>query len=131
MAPAAADTLVRYLGETGTKPNHYNAIYTGDLGKHGSELFRELMKREGFAIDNHLDCGVEIFDQEKQNVECGGSGCGCSASMLGIKILPELLDSREDGKVLFMATGALLSAVSVGQTDTIPGIAHLIEITAS
>ncbi len=130
MAPAAADTLLRYLKHSGTTPEQYSVIYTGDLGKHGSKLFCELMRRDGVNINNHVDCGTVIFDLETQNVECGGSGCGCGGSMLGIKIIPDLLKNEDKkGRVLFMATGALLSPVTVGQTETIPGIAHLIELT--
>ena len=28
------------------------------------------------------DCGTMIYDLEKQDVSCGGSGCGCSASAI-------------------------------------------------
>ncbi len=128
MAPAAVDTLIRYLAATVTNPCDYRAIYTGDLGLHGSDMFRKLAKKEGLIVDNHIDCGCEIYDIEEQEVECGGSGCACSASLLGIKIIPELLSSG--GKVLLMSTGALLSPITVGQQKSIPGIAHLIELSA-
>ncbi len=127
MAPAALDTLIRFFKATVSRPEDYSAIYTGDLGLHGSSLFLQLAKREGLDINNHLDCGSLIFSSD-QEVECGGSGCGCGASMLGIKVIPDLL--KTGGRVLFMATGALLSPVTVGQAKNIPGIAHLIEITA-
>ncbi len=127
MAPAALDTLSRYLKNSNTKPEDYDKIYTGDLGLHGSDMFLRLAENEGLTVKNHTDCGCEIFDTEKQNVECGGSGCGCSASILGMKIIPDLLNAGR-GRVLFMATGALLSPVTVGQTETIPGIAHIIEL---
>ncbi len=127
MAPAAVDTLLRYFKATMSRPQDYRAIYTGDLGLHGSEMFLELAQREGLMIQNHIDCGCLIFGSE-QDVECGGSGCGCCASMLGIKIIPDLL--KTGGRVLVMATGALLSPVTVGQASTIPAIAHLVELSA-
>ncbi len=128
MAPAAVDTLIRYLNHTLSRPEDYVAIYTGDLGMHGSDMFLKLAEKEGVKVNNHIDCGCEIYDVGQQGVECGGSGCACSASLLGIKIIPELL--KTGGKVLFIATGALLSQISVGQKETIPGIAHLVELSA-
>ncbi len=128
MAPAAVDTLLRYLSQTLSHPDDYKVIYTGDLGLHGSDMFLKLAQKEGLTIKNHIDCGCEIYDISSQDVECGASGCACSASLLGIKIIPDLLKSG--GKVLLIATGALLSQLSVGQKETIPGIAHLIELSA-
>ncbi len=127
MAPAAVDTLMRFLSDTGTTPSDYNAIYTGDLGLHGSDMFAELLKKEGATLTNHVDCGCLIYDVKKQDVQSGASGCGCSASMLSAEILPKL--HKNGGKILFIATGALLSPLTVNQGGTIPCIAHLVEIS--
>lgn len=125
MAPAAKKTISDFLSETKTKPEDYDIILTGDLGQIGTELLYELlMKESGIDISRvHNDCGLLIFDREKQDVHAGGSGCGCSASVLCSRIL----ESMRKGiykNVMFVATGALLSGVSPLQGESIPGIAH-------
>ncbi|MDE5565092.1 MAG: stage V sporulation protein AD, partial [Oscillospiraceae bacterium] len=79
--------------------------------------------------DVHHDCGAMMFDETVQDTHAGGSGCGCSASLLCSYFLPKL----QNGKIrrmLFAATGALLSAMSAQQGESIPGICHLVELTA-
>lgn len=128
MAPAAADTLLRFFRDTSTSFNDYDMIYTGDLGKIGSELFYQLLQKEGIKVlNNHKDCGMMIFDKGDLDVHSGGSGCGCCASVLGAHILKKLHE-KELKSVLVMATGALLSPTSVGQNETIPSVAHLVNI---
>lgn len=126
MAPAAAETIKRYLAATGTSPDDYDRIITGDLGTVGSTLVKELLSRQGIDISRqHCDCGSMIFDNEKQDTHCGGSGCGCSASVLCGYFLPQL-ESGQLRNVLFAATGALMSPMSLQQGETIPSIAHLV-----
>jgi stage V sporulation protein AD len=60
-------------------------------------------------------------------MECGASGCACSALVLATKILPDMKRGKLKD-VLFMGTGALLSQASVQQGKSIPGIAHLLRI---
>ena len=128
MAPAAADTIQRYLTDTHTQPCQYDAIITGDLGKVGSPLLLELLAGQGIDISSvHHDCGADMFDCERQDTHAGGSGCGCSASVLCAYYLPRLAKG-ELRRVLFCATGALLSAMSSQQGESIPGICHLAEI---
>lgn len=125
MAPAACDTLENFLRDTNTSPDDYDAIFTGDLGALGSELFRELIKKDiGYTLANHKDCGVLMYGDDK-TVCCGGSGAGCCASVLCSHILPSMMSKRYKN-VLFMATGALLSPTSVSQGESIHSIAHLI-----
>ena len=127
MAPAAKKTIADFLSDTATKPTDYDAIFTGDLGSVGSELLCELMLREeGIDIGRvHKDCGLMIFDRETQDVHAGGSGCGCSGSVLCSHILSGLHKGKYKN-ILFVATGALMSTVSSLQGQSIPGIAHLI-----
>lgn len=128
MAPAAADTIRRFFVDTRTRPQDYSAIFTGDLGYVGSTLLYELLDEDGINIrENHNDCGMMIFDREGQDVHAGGSGCGCSASILTGFILKEI-ENGHLPNVLFCATGALLSPTSTQQGDTIPCVAHLINI---
>lgn len=126
MAPAAADTLYHHLQDVNGKIEEYDRIITGDLGSVGSQLLYELLAKNGVQLDEkrHTDCGLEIFD-ETQDVHAGGSGCGCSATVLGAYILPKM-QRGEWRKVAFMATGALLSTTTSQQGETIPGVAHLV-----
>lgn len=130
MAPAAADTIQRYLEDTGTKPEDYDAIVTGDLGNIGSPLLIDLLLKQGIDISAvHQDCGAMMFDDQQQDTHAGGSGCGCSGSILCSYFLPKLKNG-EMHRILFAATGALLSAMSPQQGESIPGISHLVEITS-
>ncbi len=131
MAPAAADTLLRFFGDTGESPAHFDLILTGDLGKVGSALLLELLQREGLEISAmHRDCGLMIFDPERQDVHAGGSGCGCSGSVFCSHIVRQL-KQQQLHNILFIATGALMSPTSSQQGESIPGIAHLLHITSS
>ncbi len=125
MAPAAAQTIASFLRDTHTIPSDYDMILTGDLGKTGSELLVELMKKEhSLNIEKvHRDCGTMIFDLNNQDVHSGGSGCGCSATVVCSYILDKL-SNKELNNVLFIGTGALLSPTSSMQKESIPGIAH-------
>ena len=129
MAPAAAATLVRYLTDTHTEPQEFDCIYTGDLGQVGSQLLRELLAAEGLLLKNHVDCGCILFDANEQQVKSGGSGPGCCAAVLCGHILPRLL-RRNHKRVLFLATGALMSQTTFLQKESIPAVAHLVELRA-
>lgn len=129
MAPAAASTLKAYFEDTGTSAQDYDGIFTGDLGSVGSELMHQLLEKDGINIrDLHCDCGVMIFTPDMPDVHAGGSGCGCSASVLCSFILKEMEQGRFKN-ILFMATGALMSPTSSMQGESIPSVAHLINIT--
>lgn len=124
MAPAAADTIAAHFTDFGSKPEEYDRIITGDLGTVGQEILFDLLKKKGYDIENnHSDCGIEIFDAKEQDTDAGGSGCGCSASVLSAYYLPKII-SGEWKKVLFVPTGALLSTVSYNEGKNVPGIAH-------
>jgi len=129
MAPAAAVTLKNFFKDTKTSPNEYDLIVSGDLGETGALILQELLIKEKIDISkNYNDCGLMIFHKEKQDVHAGGSGCGCSASVLCSYILQKMT-KKELNNVLFMATGALMSPTSFQQGNNIPGIAHLIHIS--
>ena len=128
MAPAAADTLVRYFKGTNTAPDTYDAIVTGDLGLIGSELLCDLVMKQGYDISvAHRDCGAMLYDRKTQDTHAGGSGCGCSASMLCGHFLPAL-QTGSMKQILFAATGALMSPTASQQGESIPGISHLVEL---
>lgn len=127
MAPAAEKTIFEFLRDTNSKPSDYDLILTGDLGYTGTQLLYQLLEEEhNVDISSvHNDCGLMIFDMEEQDVNSGGSGCGCSASVLCSHILKKM-KNKELKKVLFVATGALLSPTTTKQGNTIPGIAHAV-----
>ena len=128
MAPAAADTILSYFKDSGKGANDFDLILTGDLGFVGSKLLNEIMEIEGAPIwAAHDDCGKMIFERKSQDVHAGGSGCGCSASVLCGKILPEMKKGVYKN-ILFCATGALMSPITTFQGESIPAIAHLINI---
>lgn len=130
MAPAAADTILRYLNETNTSPKDYDLILTGDLGYVGSELLYEIMMKEGTDISGvHNDCGKIIYDRESQDVHAGGSGCGCCASVLCSYIM-QRIRTGELNNILFAATGALMSVKSSKQGESIPGISHIVHLSS-
>ena len=113
MAPAACD---------------YDAIVTGDLGVVGQKILIDLASERGYDISaRHQDCGILIFDPEKQDTHSGGSGCACSAVTLAAYLLPKI-ESGEWKRMLFVPTGALLSTVSSNEGQSVPGIAHAVVI---
>ena len=123
MAPAAADTLLRYFGESGEDPSAYDAIVTGDLGREGSAILADLLTAKGLDLGGrHRDCGSMLYDPSYQDAHAGGSGCGCSAAVMTAHFIP-LLERGETKRILFMATGALMSPSSIQQGGSIIGIA--------
>ena len=90
----------------------------------GQRVLTDLLRNKGYDISQqHMDCGIEIFDGETQDTHAGGSGCGCSAVTLSAYILKQLSEGNWR-KVLFMPTGALLSKTSFNEGMSVPGIAH-------
>ncbi len=127
MAPAAADTLETHLSDLGLCPDYYDLVVTGDLARVGMALAEQLFIRDGLSPQpNYSDCGVLLYD-EKQDVDAGGSGCGCSAAMLCGPLLKKM-QKGEINKMLLVATGALMSPTMAFQGESIPGIAHAIAI---
>ena len=128
MAPAACDTIIRNLEDFGRTPEDYDRIITGDLGYVGQSILFDLMRNQNVDVkNNHMDCGMTIFNQKTQDTHAGGSGCGCAASTLSAYILPKI-ESGEWKRVLFVPTGALMSTVSYNEGSSVPGIAHGIVI---
>ena len=124
MAPAAFDTIRAHFDDFHCGPEDFDLIVTGDLGSLGKEVLLQLFRREGISIGGKLTaCGELVFAAEKQDVHCGGSGCGCS----GITLCSDLLGKLHSGKlkkILFCGTGALLSPTSTQQSLPIPGVCH-------
>ena len=129
MAPAAFATLRAHFDDLHCTPEDYDRIVTGDLGKLGSELLHGLLEKDGIRADVQ-DCGVMIFDTRRQDVHCGGSGCGCSASVLCGPLLSRM-ERGELRRLLFCGTGALLSPLSTQQGESIPAVCHAVVLERS
>lgn len=132
MAPAAADTVLRYLDENGKKPADFDLIVTGDLGFEGNSILHDLLAVAGAETARTgllTDCGMIIFDRERQDVHSGGSGCGCSAAVLAAYLLPRLKSGMLKN-ILFIGTGAMMSPSSTKQGEAIPAVAHLVHLTS-
>ena len=130
MAPAAKDVILQHFFDFRRDAGDYDRIITGDLGKIGQEILIDLLLKEGYDIkDVHMDCGIEIFDPQRQNTGSGGSGCGCSAVTLSAYFLKQIADGTLK-RILFVPTGALLSTVSFNEGMSVPGIAHAVVIEA-
>ena len=126
MAPACADTLIKHFNNTNTKPDDYDVIVSGDLGVLGSKLLKDLMWEKGYDLYNHVDCGEMIFNRCEDEFQ-GGSGAGCSAIVFNSYFIDKLSKGKYK-KILFLATGALLSTVSTQQGESIPCVSHAVVV---
>jgi stage V sporulation protein AD len=127
MSPACAETLIQHFKDTNTTADDYDLILTGDLGALGSRLLKHLTWEKGFDISqNHVDCGEIIYDVIEDEFQ-GGSGAGCSAVVFNSYVYSKIKNGLYK-RVLFAATGALLSTVSSGQGESIPCISHAVQL---
>lgn len=128
MAPAACDTILSHFNASSFTPDDYDAIVTGDLAKVGSDILIELLLKNGMDLrEKHIDCGSLIYDAQNQNVNSGGSGCGCIASVF-CSYIAKKLKQKDIKRILLIATGALMSPSGVLVGETISGIAHAVTI---
>ncbi len=128
MAPAAAQTLLSYFEESGLAPSDFDAIVTGDLGAEGGKILCELLHTAKIEIDDvYNDCGMLIYDRALQDMHSGGSGCGCSATVMASYYYRQLCEGKI-GRMLFVGTGAMMSPSSVQQGQSIPAVAHLLRL---
>ncbi|WP_153726679.1 stage V sporulation protein AD [Heliorestis convoluta] len=131
MAPAVTHTILRHLQDLNRTMDDYDLIVSGDLGHVGHKVSQQLLREEGLEPgENYTDCGILIFDQNKQDTHAGGSGCGCSATVL----LGHLLKKMQEGvyrRILFVGSGALFSSTSFQQGESIPGIGHAVVLESA
>ena len=130
MAPAAASTLYNHLKDTNRKPNYYDLILTGDLGKYGKDIFKEYVKEEyDIKLNNYNDSGVLVYDMKNDDVMAGGSGVSCLPTYFLTKIYNDMKEGKIK-RVLLLATGALHSTTLVNQKKSIPCICHAVSVEA-
>lgn len=127
MAPAAYDTILTHFNDLGRTPEDYDLIVTGDLGAVGKDIVKALFEKDGCRLENYDDCGELIYDRKRQDVHSGGSGCGCSASVLCSYLLRKM-EAKLIRRLLFCGTGALLSPCSCQQGESIPAVCHAVVI---
>ena len=130
MAPAAYDSLAAFFRDTETRPADYDLVITGDLGLQGHAIVRDFFAKDGMDLGEQFqDCGLLLYDRKAQDMHAGASGCGCSASVLNGYLLTEMRRGKWQ-KILFAPTGALLSPTSSFQGESVPGICHVVCISA-
>jgi len=128
MAIAAADTIEKHLKNLNQKANYYDLILTGDLGIYGKKILIEYLGKKGIDLSkNYDDCGLLLYDINKQPVFAGASGPACSALVTCSYVCKEL-EKENIKKVLIVPTGALFSPTMVFQKQSIPSIAHAISL---
>lgn len=127
MAPAALDTIITHLRDLNLSTDYYDLIITGDLGHVGQEILIKLALEKKIEFKNLNDCGILIFNRNKQDVQAGGSGCACSAVTFCSYLYKKIITSRFK-KILLVPTGALMNTISIQQNQTIPAIAHAISV---
>lgn len=128
MAPAAVNTITTHLKERNVNPSYYDLIITGDLGKVGRDISFDMLQQSGLTITENMyvDCGMKIY-REGQPVLSGASGSACSAIVTYGHFL-NLMKQGKLNRILVVATGALLSPLSIQQKYSIPCIAHAVSI---
>ena len=126
MVGAVCDTLLRFFSESETRPEDYDLIISGDLGHEGAQILRELMSIEGYTLgENYTDCGILIYDKERQDTHAGGSGCGCSAAVMSAYVVPAIR-KKIIKNAIFIGSGAMMSPDMIKQGKSIPAIGHLL-----
>ena len=129
MAPAAADTLISYLAASGRSLSDFDGIFTGDLGAEGKSILRDLLRIEGYMLDDRYnDCGCIIYDLSAQDVHAGASGCASSACTF-CAYLFRMMKEKRLKNILLIGTGALMSPQFLMQGKSIPAVAHLVHIS--
>ncbi len=128
MAPAAARTLFEHLKDTNRDVDYYDLILTGDLGVYGEKIFKEYCKEEyNLTLSNYKDSATLVYNMKDERVLAGGSGPSCLPSYFLVDIIPKM-QQKKIKKVLLLATGALMSPITVNQKKTIPCICHAVSV---
>lgn len=123
MAPSAANTLIEHLKDFKRKPEYYDIIVTGDLGKLGSELFKTILSKNDITIKNHIDAGSELI-LDKNKTDQGASGPVC----LPLYLIEKVLTNNKYKRILIIGTGSLQNQTLVNQKNTIPSVSHVVSL---
>lgn len=123
MAPAAFETLMQHLNDLKIPANYYDLILTGDLGRTGSKIFLELLRKNNVNLANYQDAGSILF--KENNFENSGSS---GPVTLPLVVFNKIIQSKKYKKILLLATGALHSPTLVNQHEQIPAISHAVSL---
>ncbi|MBQ6282357.1 MAG: stage V sporulation protein AD [Bacilli bacterium] len=130
MAPSASYTINAHLKDMKRDASYYDLILTGDLGKYGKDILKEIIKKEhNIELKKYDDCGCMLYDLNKQDVKAGASGTTSSALVTYGYIIDQMKKGKLK-KVLLVATGALMSPTMINQKLNIPSISHAISLEA-
>lgn len=127
MAPAACETILNHMKEFNLKPDYYDLIVTGDLSYFGADIVRQVLEEKFGVVKNYNDCGLMIYDRNKQEVFAGGSGCAC-CGVVSYGYIKQELEKGNLKKVLICATGALMNSDMTLQKESIPSICHAVAL---
>lgn len=123
MAPSAARTLMDHLSDLKRDVSYYDIILTGDLGRLGSELFKELLSKNCIILRNHVDAGSELIVDAKLTDQ-GASGPVC----LPLYLVEKILTSKKYKKILIIGTGSLHNSTLVNQKNSVPSVSHAVSL---
>lgn len=131
MAPSASYTISTHLKDMNRTPDYYDLIITGDLGKYGMSILKDLLKIEHNIKlgKNYNDCGCMLYNLKKQDVKAGASG-PTSSALVTYSYIFDLMKKGKLKKVLLVATGALHSPTMLNQKLNIPSISHAVSLEA-
>lgn len=121
MSPSAAEVIYEHLKSLNRKPEYYDLILTGDLGKYGVGILKDyLQKKYSMILNNVLDAGALLFSNESV---AGGSGPICLPLILFNKII-----KQKYRKILIVGTGSLHTSLSVNLKLSVPSISHAVSL---
>ncbi|MFV0274906.1 MAG: stage V sporulation protein AD [Bacilli bacterium] len=126
MSIAAADTIYTHLKNMKETCDDYDMILTGDLGKYGKAILKEVLNiKYKIKLKNYDDCGCMLYKEDEEDINAGGSGVACGPSVV-YSYIYKMMKEKKMKKVLFVATGSLHNTTLVNQKSTIPSIANAV-----
>lgn len=126
MSYAAYMSINAHLKNVNKRLEDYDLILTGDLSKIGSKILYDIFLENGIEFKNHIDAGSLLYSFSNEYFS-GGSGCACIGLVTFSYITNKLLNN-EIQNVLLVGTGALHSPTLINQKESIPVVAHVIEL---
>ncbi len=123
MAPAVYENIKKHMHDLDRSLSYYDLVLTGDLGKYGLKILKDLLAGDNITYQEIMDAGCEIYKSD-QDTYAGGSGPVC----LPLILFNKILKSKKYGKILLVGSGALHSKIMTDQKLSIPSISHLVSL---